>query len=368
VINTSYRLVYPFLPVLARGLGIGPEAIIAAVTARSALGIGAPVLGGVADRIGRKPAILAGVAIFVAGGLIVAAYPSFTTLVLALLAGGLAKSLFDPSVHAFVGDQVAFERRGRPMAVIETGWSGAYLLGIPAVGLVIGAAGWVAPFWILAVLGLVCGLWIAASLPGGGSPAHRPSALFAGFFTIWTHPSAWGGLAVGLLISIGNEIVSIVYGLWMEQAFALRIAALGAATAVLGMAELSGEGLVAALADRLGKRRFVAAGILASSATAFALPLSAGSLPAALVALFAFYLAFEATVVGTIPLMSEQVPTARASLLATYFASLSVGRSLGAQAGAALFPMGMLANGAAAAALNLLSLVLLLGLVRERGG
>ena len=360
-------MVYPFLPVIARGLGVAPEAIILGVTGRLALGLGTPLLGVLADRVGRKPAILAGVAIFILGGLIVGLHPSYTTLVLALIAVGLSKSLFDPALYAYVGDQVVFERRGTPMALVELSWSGAYLLGVPAVGLLIGAAGWVAPFPALAAMALLGALWIGFTLPGNAGSAVRAASITSGFAAILTRKSALAGLAVGFLISAGNETVSIVYGLWMEQSFGLRIAALGAATAVIGLAELGGEGLVAGLADRIGKRRLVAAGMVMNTAAALVLPRLSGSLAVGLIGLFAFYLCFEATIVCTLPLMSEQVPQARATLLATNSAGLSLGRSLGALAGAPLFSLGMQANGAAAAALNLLALGLLLGLVKERG-
>ncbi len=360
-------MVYPFLPIIARSLAVAPAAIILGVTARSALGLGTPLLGALADRIGRKPALLAGVAIFIAGGLMVALHPSYPTLVLALLSVGLSKALFDSALYAHVGDRVPFERRGTSMALVEFSWSGAFLIGIPAIGLLMGAAGWVAPFPALAGLALLGGIWIWITLPGNSGSGGRGASLGSGFSAILLRRSALAGLAVGLLISASNEMINIVYGLWMEQTFDLRIAALGAATAVIGLAELGGEGLVAGLADRIGKRRLVAVGIMACCLTTLLLPLLAGSLGVGLLGLFAFYLSFEATIVGTLPLMSEQVPQARATLLATNIAALSLGRSVGALAGAPLFALGMQANAAAAAALNLLALGLLLGLVKERG-
>jgi len=360
-------MVYPFLPVIARGLGVAPEAIILGVTARLALGLATPFLGALADRVGRKPAMLAGIVTFMIGGLIVGLYPSYTTLIVALLTVGLSRSLFDPALQAYVGDRVAFERRGTPMALVELSWSGAYLLGVPVVGLLIGAAGWVAPFPALAAVALLGALWVGFTLPGKAGTEVRGASITSGFSAILARRSALAGLAVGFLLSSGNETVSIVYGLWMEQSFGLQIAALGAATAVIGLAELGGEGLVAGFADRIGKRRLVAAGMIMNTAAALVLPQLGGSLAVGLIGLFAFYLSFEATIVSTLPLMSEQVPEARATLLATNIAGLLLGRSLGALAGAPLFSLGMQANGAAAAALNLLALGLLLGLVKERG-
>jgi predicted MFS family arabinose efflux permease len=77
---------------------------------------------------------------------------------------------------------------------------------------------------------------------------------------------------------------------------------------------------------------------------------------------------FEFTMVARLPLITEQVPQARATLLATNLAASSLGRSLGALASGPLFRLGLLANAGAAAGLNLLALAVLLLLVREHAG
>ena len=51
-----------------------------------------------------------------------------------------------------------------------------------------------------------------------------------------------------------------IFGVWLEDSFDLQIAALGAASAVIGLSELGGEGLVAAFVDRLGKPRAIGLG------------------------------------------------------------------------------------------------------------
>ena len=165
----------------------------------------------------------------------------------------------------------------------------------------------------------------------------------------------------------GNEVVSIVYGLWFEEAFALSVAALGAASAVIGFGELSGEGLVAGVADRIGKKRSMAIGLLLTTLASLVLQVLGRTLPGALLAVFALYLFFEFTFVSSLPLMIEQTPKARSTLMATNLAAFSLGRMLGALAGGPLFAIGLGANGLAGAILNLMALLLLLTLVRERG-
>lgn len=367
VINTGFRMVYPFLPVLARGVGVEPQAIVLAVTARSSLGLASPVLGAFGDLRGRTLAILVGVGIFAGGMVLVGIWPVYVVLFIAILATGLSKIVLDPAQYAYVGDRVAFERRGAPMALVEMSWSIAFLVGVPIVGLMIAAWGWQSPFPILAGLALLGGIWLWRSLPADQpSKSARPS-LRSGINSILVRRSAMALLGVSMLMAAGNEVVSIVYGLWFEGSFALSVAALGAASAVIGIAELSGEGLVAGLADRIGKKRSVAIGLLLTTIASLALPLLGRTLPGALVAVFFLYLFFEFTIVSSLPLMTEQTPSGRSTLMATNIAAFSLGRIMGALAGGPLFAIGLGANGVAGAIFTLLALLLLLTLVRERG-
>ncbi len=41
-------------------------------------------------------------------------------------------------------------------------------------------------------------------------------------------------------MTTGNEIVNLVFGVWMEDAFQLKLAALGGASVILGVANLRG--------------------------------------------------------------------------------------------------------------------------------
>jgi predicted MFS family arabinose efflux permease len=98
---------------------------------------------------------------------------------------------------------------------------------------------------------------------------------------------------------------------------------------VIGIAEFLGEISVGGLTDRLGKIRAVTAGLILNGLAALALPVLGSSQTGALAGLFLFYLTFEFTVVSIIPMMTEVLPTARATLMASYIASAAVGRSLG---------------------------------------
>ena len=170
---------------------------------------------------------------------------------------------------------------------------------------------------------------------------------------------ALAGLTVGIFSSAANEVINLVFGVWMESAFGLQIAALGAAAAVIGFAELGGESLVGVFVDRLGKPRAIALGLLANSCSALIFPLLGQTLPGAVLGLFLFYLSFEFTLVSAIPMMTEIVPTARATMMAINVSALSLGRALGAFVAPTLYAWGMGTSAGAAIVFNLLALIAL---------
>jgi predicted MFS family arabinose efflux permease len=151
----------------------------------------------------------------------------------------------------------------------------------------------------------------------------------------------------------------------MEQAFQIDVAALGVASALIGLAELSGEGFVALLVDRIGKRSSMGIGAAINTAACLALPFLGQTLMGALLGLFLFYLSFEFTLVSSIPVMTEFVPNARATTMSALFAGFAAGRAIGALLGPALFGYGVLANCILAAAFDITALFILFLFVRE---
>ena len=366
VTNTGHRMIYPFLPEFARGVGVSQGAVTDAVAVRSALGLFSPVFGSLAETRGPRVAMTVALVLFATGMGLVALCPTYPALYLALLLASAAKLIFDPAMQAYVGDHVPYARRGVAIAVTELSWSAAFLLGIPVIGWLIDRSGtWRAPFPILAAGGLLVAGMLWRTLPPNALHSSQRLSLSSGYRIVLAHPAALAGLTISLLISASNEVVTIVYGTWMEDAFGLKIAALGAASAVIGVAELSGEGLVAGVVDRLGKRRSVGLGIGLNVLACLFLPVIGFSLGGALVGLFAFFITFEFAVVSSIPLMTELVPGARATLMAGNVAMFSAGRMLGAFIGPRLFVPGLMTNAVAAAVLDVLALAALVMFVKQ---
>src|SRR5262245_25970624 len=104
-------MVYPFLPTIARGLGVSLEQVTLGITARSLLGLFSPLFGSIADSRGRKFAMMAGLLIFIAGMLVVMIWPTYPALVAALVLTTLSKIIFDPAMYAYLGDRVPYQQR-----------------------------------------------------------------------------------------------------------------------------------------------------------------------------------------------------------------------------------------------------------------
>ncbi len=172
ILNTMHRMVYPFLAVFARGLGVEITTLSYVVTARSFFGLFAPVLGSIADHRGRKFGMLAGVLLFTIGMGAVAFQPNFITFSIAILLAILGKYLFDPAMQAYFGDRIPYERRGTALAVTEAAWSLAFIAGVPLMGFFIAGYGWDAPFGLLAGLGLVMFAVIWWMVPAGRLTLH----------------------------------------------------------------------------------------------------------------------------------------------------------------------------------------------------
>jgi DHA1 family inner membrane transport protein len=286
-------------------------------------------------------------------------WPTFPAFAGALVLTTLGKYIFDPPMQAYLGDQVPYETRGRILAVTELGWSLAFVVGIPLMGFLISYGRWMSPFWVLSLLGVLA-LWLLnAMIPKDQLSADARPSVFSNLQKVIGTRTALAGLAVGIFCSAANEVINLVFGVWMEDAFGLQIAALGAAAAVIGLAELGAESMVGIWVDRLGKPRAIGIGLLANSLTALAMPFLGQTLPGALAGLFLFYLTFEFALVSSIPLMTEILPGVRATMMAFNFAGLSLGRALGALIAAPLYAFGVGTSAVAAVIFNLLALLAL---------
>ncbi len=363
VVSTAFRMVYPFLPALSRGLGVPIETIAVAVSARSALGFFGPVLGAVADIRGRKQALVVALVVFGISLGLIGLWPVYSVFFLGMVLSGGATVIINSSIHAYLGDKIPYARRGQAAAVVELGWSLAFVIGVPLAGWSITRFGWSSPFIWLGLAGIVSGGLIGVLIPRIPPSSENWQELRIGLRGIFS-PIPLLGLLLALLTVLANQVVSIVFGVWMENSFGLKIEQLGAASSVIGLAGITGVGFAILFTDRLGKRRAVAAGLVINSLACLAMPFLGAQLWGTLAVLFVFFLSFEFTLTSLIPMMTSLSVQTRGIFMAATLATFSLGDSFGALLGPVLIVKGLFANAAAAIIFNLAGLVLLALFIR----
>ena len=158
-------------------------------------------------------------------------------------------------------------------------------------------------------------------LPKDGKQTIRhqnASGLWSAWNRLCQERAALGALGFGFFASAANDNLFVVYGAWLEKSFSLSIVALGLGTSVIGIAELSGEGLTAAISDRLGLKRSVASGMFLCIISYIALPLMGQTLSWSLGGLFFIFLTFEFTIVSALSLCTELLPGFRATMMSGF--------------------------------------------------
>jgi predicted MFS family arabinose efflux permease len=362
VIFTPTRMLAPFLPAFSRGMGVDLTTISLAVTAAMGASAIGPFLAPIAERHGRRAGMLTGLLLFLSGVTLLVFWPAIQAFFIALFLINLGDNVYAPASQAYLGDQTPYAQRATALAVLEMGWSLSFILCVPLMGLLISQFGWHSPFTAIAGAGFFMTLLFLRAIPkdapkdGILTPAV---SMLSDLKTVLKHAPARAGLALGTIMLVGNTVFTLVFGVWMEDTYGLKITALGLAAAVLGFSELGGEGLAAWLSDRLGKERSAAIGLGVNILAAASLHWLASSLWGALLCLALFYISYEFAMVSTLPLMSEILPAQRATTMAVYLAAASLGVAIGAWLAPLFYMHGMWANALACAALDLTAILVL---------
>jgi predicted MFS family arabinose efflux permease len=188
------RAIDPMIPQVATDLSTDP-ATVALLTTAFALPCAAlqPVLGPLADMIGKTRLMTICLGVLVINGFIGAAAPNFQVLLASRVVTGIATGGIFPSALAIAGDLVPVHQRqvaiGRLLAAGILG----NLLGTPMAGILGDLIGWRG---VLAVIGLVCMASFITCVIGMRGIAVRPGvgadlgAVVTGYRTIFKNPLA----------------------------------------------------------------------------------------------------------------------------------------------------------------------------------
>ena len=332
--DVAARMVYPFVPELALGLGVSVVQVGLLISLRNGVGVIAPVFGAMSDRIGHRRSAMLGLATLGSGLITTGLAFGLPLAAIGFILSGIGSAIFVPTLIAYVSDRVPFARRGRVTGTIEITWALAGLIGVPIVGVIITAIGWRAPFLLLGMASFIsAGLMLLLEESQERHILREALRLAA----LRQNRSAIAFIASWFLIFFAFENIQVGYAAWLETQFGLDTAQRGTIQILFGVFEITASLSSALFLDRIGKKRGVTGGlIVVLIGYTLLAALGSAALWLGLGAISMTFLGFEFSVVSGVPIMGEQVPSARGTLIALVTTAASLGRMIADWTGSTL--------------------------------
>jgi len=346
VINIGKRFPYPFVSAIGLSFGVGANNIQNVIALTNGAGLLSPLLGTISEKYGRKAVMVAVVLLMAGMSLLGALFADYGIFVIVMFALGIGKTVYDPTVQAYMGDVIPFRRRARVMGIAELSWALSLVVAAPVAGFLLDTSSLQAVFLFLALMLALGGLalWLLveaeekSSVKSASARSRSPVVSpLAAWQALRAYPPAIFALLFSLCLTISHEIFFINYGLWMEDSFAMALTALGAITIVIAIAEVIGEVIVIAIADRVGAKRTSMYGMLIAAICFMIIPSLSFSLPLAMLGIFVMFIGIEAAIVASLPLFTEILPETRAIMMSANMGAHSLGRVGGAALGAFIY-------------------------------
>jgi predicted MFS family arabinose efflux permease len=328
VVGSDLFVVSPLLPLIAADYGIPPALAGLSVTVFSlTYMLSAPILGHIADRIGRGRMLTYCLCAFGAANLLTAAAGNLTWLLAARSLAGAAAAGVSPSVYALVGGSAPSDRRATWLAIVVSGLLVSLSFGAP-IGALAGASfGWPIVFAGLGALGLL--LAGANRLVWRDHHAAKTAGVPSGWLTMaavaprLAPTVVWSTAVYAMYTYLGDGLLSLGYS--TEEIAGVIV--------FYGCGAISGVLLGGRMTDRLGAQLTSTIG-LAGLCLCFLLvrlALDAGVLVSCAFGLLSAVaqLFFPAQQIA----LANEFPAGRATILAWNNSALFLGISLGSLIG-----------------------------------
>ena len=226
----------------------------------------APILGGLSDRFGRRPVLLAAVGALGIDYLIMGCAPTLAWLFVGRSIAGIAGASFTPA-YAYVADISTPEKRAQNFGIVSAMFGVGFIAG-PALGGLLGGLGPRAPFFAAATLSSINFLYglfvLPESLPRERRRAFdwkRANALGT-IRQVSRHPEVAGLLVALFLWMVANQVMPSTWSFYTTHRFGWSAAMIGASLAVVGAIMAAAQALVPRLlVPVLGERGAALTGI-----------------------------------------------------------------------------------------------------------
>jgi MFS family permease len=315
-------------------------AVLVAAAAFLPIGLLSPVGGALADRVARRPVLVAGnlaaAAVAVALAALIGAGPADPAVLVGLVAiQGAASALIGPFQQAILPDLVPSSEFLPAIALNSAQWNLGRIAGPAAAGATVAAFGYPVAFAANAVsfLAVVVALAFVRLAPPAGRRGGLLASVREGFAVARREPTCWAAVCtIGVVALIASPFIALV------PAMAERLsgggaravaAATGALTTAQGVGAVAGALCMAGLAARFGRGRLLGASLAVLPAVLI-LYACAQTLWEGTLGLFAVGLVYLWVLSGLSTVVQLHAPQAyRGRVLSFYLVALGVAYPIG---------------------------------------
>src|SRR5215212_1445063 len=218
-----------------------------------AAGLAAVAMGSLVSRVGLRDLLVLGLGILAAGSLLSAAAPTFAVLVAAQVAVGAALAVVLSGGVAAAAAWSADAERARVLSWTLVGQPGAWIVGMPVIGVLGGAS------WRLAWLAVPFAASLLALLAVATRRADQPTESGRGTLQLLRHNRAVAGWALGELLAFSAWAGTLVFaGALFVESYDASPAAAGLVLGLAAVAYLPGNFLARRWTGAAGRLALVA--------------------------------------------------------------------------------------------------------------
>ncbi|HST20189.1 MAG TPA: MFS transporter [Blastocatellia bacterium] len=258
------QIISPLLPLIAKDFGYGEQVgrvgqlMLPAYAIAAA--IAALLIGPLSDKFGRRRFLFYASILFGASLLLILFIKDIRLLAAVRVLTGFAAGTFSTCSIAYVADYFPYSRRGVAMSVVQAGYFGALVFGVPAATLIAGWQSWRHSFAFFGALSIIAFVLIATLLPEDKHTmaelalSDRMARRFGNMKLVFEGIERKAAIAAAFFVSGGFVGFFTYIGTWLQKDLNLGKGAVNLFFIIVGIALLIGAFIAGPVSDKFGKR------------------------------------------------------------------------------------------------------------------
>lgn len=358
-VGTNAFVIAGVLPDLARSFGATTAVVSTAITWYAAVvAVAAPLVATFLARVPRRALLTAGMGLVAIGIAITALAGTVEVFIAGRIVAAVGGAALVPPATAAAPALVDPRHRGRAIAIVTFGFSGAIAFGSPLGAALASAVGWRTALGIIALLGAL--LTVVIGITMTRIPDAVGATLRARFAVLADRRILLVLLAM-VCVVLSFNVLYVFSAEVLAPAFGSSPSLLAAALLAFGVASLLGTWLGGRMVDRIGGLRATVIGLAGTTVVYVVLETSTAFLPGALLLYAIWGVVAMSPQVGIQDLLVVANPAEAGVTLSWYSTAMYLGIALAPIVGVAALGIGPLAIPLVAMVAAILALAFVIG-------